>query len=122
MSFRQCVSEENDDQVRVVRPTVNITETACFALFRMVETSGPVDGNVAFISVKTRSAFHAATGTNSAKLEKSVKDRTVITDVIPALLSCKPVHVVRRYFAQEVDVFVGMELRHFKFGGWFRAL
>ena len=87
-----------------------------------METTSPVDGDVAFVSVEACSPFHTATGTDSTKLKKPVKYRTVVADIISTLLACKRVHVVGGYFPQEVDVFVGMELRHFKLGGRFGAL
>jgi hypothetical protein len=102
--------------------TVDITEATCFTLFRVVQASCPVDGDVALIPVQPRSALHAATCADPAELEKAVKDRTVVTNVISALLSDERVHIIRGHLGQEVDVFVGVELRHFVLGRGFCAL
>lgn len=78
----------------------------------MVETTGPVDGDVALVAVQTGGALHAAAGADAAELEQAVKDRAVISDIVLALLSHKGVHVVGRDLLQELDVLVGVELRH----------
>lgn len=49
--------------------TVDVAKTTSFALFRMVQTSGPVDCDVAFIAVEPCRAFHAAARADAAKFE-----------------------------------------------------
>ena len=88
----------------------------------MVKTARPVDCNVALLAVQPRSTFHTSTGADSAELEQTIKDWTIITNVIAALLFDVAVDVIRGDLLKEVDVFIGMELRHFVFGRWFRAL
>ena len=87
-----------------------------------MQTASPVDGNVAFLAVETRRALHAAACADAAELEQPIENRTVIPDVVLALLSHKGVHVVRRDSLQEFNVFVGMELRHLGRDGRLRAL
>lgn len=88
----------------------------------MMETTGPVDGNVALLAVKASGALHAAAGADAAKFKKAIKDGTVITDVELALLLLVGVHVVGGDLLQEVDVFVGVELGHLSAGSGFGAL
>ena len=62
-------------------PTVDITEATRFALLSVVETTSPVDCCFTFLPVETSSSFHAATGTDSTELEKTIKDGTVISNI-----------------------------------------
>jgi hypothetical protein len=87
-----------------------------------MQSTSPIDCDIALSSVQTRRALHGATSTDPAELEQAVKDGTVISDVVFALLFGEVVHVVRCDFVEELDIFVGVELRHFVLGGWFRAL
>jgi hypothetical protein len=105
-----------------IRLTVDVAEATSLALLGVMETSSPVDGDVAFAAVKTSCAFHAASGANTAEFEETVKDWTVIPDIILSLLFCIVLHVVRGDFLQEVDVLISMKLRHLMFICGFRAL
>jgi hypothetical protein len=78
----------------------------------MMKAASPVDGNVAFIAVEAGGALHAATSTDAAELEKTVKDGAVVTDIVLALLSHKGVHVVGGNFLQKLDVFIRVKLCH----------
>jgi hypothetical protein len=102
--------------------TVDIAETTSFALLCVVQSAGPVDRDIALPAVQTRRTLHGASRADSAKLEQAVKHRTIVADIVLALLLSKAVHVVGRDLVQELDVLVGVELRHFVLGGRFGAL
>ena len=102
--------------------TVNITETAGLALLGVVKTTSPVHGNIAFITVETRSAFHTSACADTAKLKEPIEYWTVITDIVPSLFFDLLVHVVGSNFCKEIDVFVGMKLCHLKLASRFGAL
>jgi len=102
--------------------TIHIAEATGFTLLCVMQPTGPVDSNVTFSAVQARCAFHGAASADATELEQTIKDRTVISDVVFALLPGEVVHVVGSYFVQEVDVFVRMELRHLVLRGWFRTL
>jgi hypothetical protein len=104
------------------RITIDIAETACFALLGMMKTSSPIDCYVAFATIETGSTLHASTRANTAELEESIEDRTIITNVIFALLLSERVHVVGRDLLKEVDVLVGVELSHLMACGRLGAL
>jgi hypothetical protein len=87
-----------------------------------MQSTSPVDCDIAFPSVQTRRPLHGASRADTAELEQAVKDRTIISDIVFALLFGEVVHVVWGDFVQELDVLVGVELRHFVLGGWFCAL
>jgi len=78
----------------------------------MMQTTSPVDSDVTFIAIKTRSALHTTSGTDTAKFEQTIKDGTVITDIVFALLFRKRVHIVGSDLGEEVDILVRMELGH----------
>lgn len=88
----------------------------------MVQSTGPVDSNVTFPAVQARCAFHGSASADATKLEQTIKDRTVITDVVFALLPGEVVHVVGSDLVQEVDVFVRVELSHLVLGSRLRTL
>lgn len=98
---------------RVVLCTVDVTETTGFALLGVVEATSPVDGDVALLAVEAGGALHAATGADATEFEEAVKDGTVVSDVVFALLLLIGVHVVGCDLLQEVDVLVRVELGHF---------
>lgn len=56
---------------RTVRLTVDVAETTCFTFNGVMKTSGSIDSDAALPTVQTSNASHAATGTNTAELEKS---------------------------------------------------
>lgn len=88
----------------------------------MVEATCPVHSNIAFVAVKPGSALHTTTSTNAAELEKPIEYRTIITDIVLALLLRICLHVVGRHFGKEIDILIGVELGHFEFRGGFRTL
>jgi hypothetical protein len=102
--------------------TVDITKTTSFALLCVMQSAGPVDRDIALPAVQTRRALHGASRADTAELEQAVKDGTVVSNVVLALLFGEAVHVVRRDLVQELDVLVGVELRHFVLGRGFGAL
>lgn len=88
----------------------------------MVQTTSPVDGDLAFAAIQSRSTFHTATSADSTEFEKTVKHRAIITNVVSALLLGKLVHIVGSDFRKEVDVLIRVELGHFVFRRGFRTL
>jgi hypothetical protein len=87
-----------------------------------MKTSSPIDCDVAFATVQTRCTLHATTRADTTELEESVKDRTIITNIVFPLLLGERVHIVGCDLLKEVDVLVGMELGHLMTGGRFGAL
>lgn len=108
-------------QHRRVR-TINVAETASLAFLCMVKTSCPIDGDITFLTVKASGTLHAPTSAYPAEFEKTIKDWTIISDVVLCLLSHEIVHVVRRDPSKELNVLVGVELRHLGDNRWFGAL
>lgn len=88
----------------------------------MMKTTSPIHSDVGFASIETSSPLHAASGADTAEFEESVKDRTIVTDIVLGLLFDIRIHVVWSDFVQEVDILIGMELTHFVLGGWLGTL
>jgi len=105
-----------------VRHTINVAEAASLALLRVMKAAGPVYSDVTLTSVQTRCPLHGAPSADAAELEETIKNRTIISNVVLVLLFREAVHVVRRHFMEEVDILVSMELRHFVFRGGLSAL
>lgn len=82
----------------VVCRTIDVAETASFALLGMVQTTSPIHRNVAFLSVQSSGAFHTAAGTDATELKEPVENRAVITDVVFALFAHVTVHIIRSDF------------------------
>lgn len=95
--------------------TVDVAETTGLAFLGVVQTTSPVDGDVALAAIQPCGALHAASSADSAELEQAVEDGTVVTDIVFALLFAKVVHVVGSDALQEIDVLVGVELGHLVF-------
>jgi hypothetical protein len=95
--------------------TIDVAKTASFALLRVMKPASPIDRDIALSSVQSRRALHGASRADAAKLEQTVKDRTVVSDVVLALLLGEAVHVIGGDLVQELDVLVRVELRHFVF-------
>ena len=87
-----------------------------------MKTSSPIDCDVAFATIQTRSTLHATTRANTTELEESVEYRTIITNVIFSLLFGERVHVVWCDLLEEVDVLICMELGHLMTSSRFGAL
>ncbi len=94
--------------------TVDVAEPAGLALLCVMQTSGPVDRDVTLATVETSGTLHAASCADAAELKQTVKDRTIVSDIVLPLLFRVVVHVVWRDSLEEVDVFVCVELGHFK--------
>jgi hypothetical protein len=88
----------------------------------VVKTTRPIDRNVALLAVEAGRTLHAAACADAAELEEAVKDWAVIADIVLGLLSHKGVHVVRRDLLEELDVLVGVKLRHLGRHSRLRAL
>lgn len=87
-----------------------------------METTSPIDSDVAFFAVQSCCAFHAATCTDAAKLEETIEDWAIVSDIVFGLFFRIPLHVIRRDLLEELDIFVCMELCHFVLGCRFCAL
>ena len=88
----------------------------------MVETSSPVNGDVAFAAIQTSSSLHTTTSADATELEKSVEHRAIVADIVFTLLFRERVHIVWRDLLKKVDVLICVELGHFMTGGRFCAL
>lgn len=78
----------------------------------MVQTTGPIDSNVTLLAVESCGAFHGPARTNATKFEKTIKDGTIITDIVLGLLAHIAVHVVWCNSSKKFYVFIGVELCH----------
>lgn len=87
-----------------------------------MKTTSPVDCDVAFTTVQSGGAFHAATGTDTAELEESIEYRTIVSNIEFSLLLGVRLHIVGRDLLQEINVLVGMELGHLITSSRFGAL
>lgn len=77
-----------------------------------MKAAGPIDGDVALLSVESRGTFHTSTSTDAAEFEEPIEDRAIITNIELSLFPLEVVHVLGTNLLEEVDVFVCMELRH----------
>lgn len=102
--------------------TIDVAETTGFALLGVMESTSPVDCDVAFASVEARSALHAPTSRDTTELEEAIKDGAIVADVEFALLFHEGVHIVWRDLLEKVDILVGMKLGHFMLCSWFGSL
>jgi hypothetical protein len=102
--------------------TVDVTKTTCFTLLCMMKTASPIDSDVAFTTVQARSTLHTATSADTTEFEQSVEDRTIISNIVLALLLSVCIHVVWCNLSEKVDVFVSVELGHLVLGSGFCAL
>jgi len=102
--------------------TVHVAKAASLALLCVVKTTSPIDRNVAFFPIETRSSLHAATSTDTAKLEESIKHRAVVADIVLALFAHEAIHIVWSHLLKKLNVLVRMKLRHLRGHGGFRAL
>lgn len=78
----------------------------------MVQAPSPIDSDVTFPTVQPRGAFHAPAGGDAAKVEKAIEDRRVEADIVLLKFLREKFHVIRCYLIQEVDIVVGVKLRH----------
>mmetsp|Transcript_30866 Transcript_30866/g.106707 ORF Transcript_30866/g.106707 Transcript_30866/m.106707 type:complete len:392 (+) Transcript_30866:254-1429(+) len=92
---------------------VDVTKTRSLRLFRVVEASRPIDGNVGIAGVELRRAVERGSRVHGAKLEDAVVDGAVrlLADVELLHLLQKRPNVVGRHALQKVDVVVGVESR-----------
>ena len=88
----------------------------------MMQPSRPIDGDIALAAIQPRRALHTAPRTDATELKQAIKHGTVIANIVLALLLGKTVHVVGGDPLQEVDVLVGVELRHLVLGGGLGAV
>jgi hypothetical protein len=72
-------------QKNFVNLTIHVAKATSFALFSVVQTTSPVDGDVTFVAIQTRRALHTATSADTAEFKETVEYRAIITDIVPAL-------------------------------------
>lgn len=116
----ELVSESRSGLSRAL--TVDVTETAGFALLRVMQSAGPIHSNVAFSSIETRRTLHGTSSADPTELKQAIKHWAIVSDIVFTLFLRKVVHIVWRDLVQKFDVFVRVELRHFVLGGWLCAL
>lgn len=102
--------------------TINVAEPTSLALFGMMKSSCPIDCDITFTTIETCGTLHTTPCADTTELKEAIKDWTVISHIETTLLLLIRLHIVRRHFIQEVNVLVGMELRHFKLGSRLRTL
>jgi hypothetical protein len=101
---------------------VDIAEPAGLDFLRMMQTSGPVYRNVAFLTIKTGCTLHASTNADPTEIKKIVKDWTIITNVKLGLLGAEVLQIFWRDSLQEIDIVVGVKLGHFQWSGCLGSL
>lgn len=92
--------------------TVKVAKSGCFALFGVMKTTSPIDGDVALSAVQSSRSLHTSTTGDTAELKESIKHRTIISNVILSLLLGELIHIVGSNFGQEINVLVRVELTH----------
>ena len=73
---------------------VDVAEATCFTFLCVMEASSPIDRDIRFLPVETCGTFHAAACTDPAKLEQTIKDGAVITNIEFLLFFDVRVHVI----------------------------
>lgn len=63
-----------------------------------MQSTRPIDSDIAFAPVQPSSTLHSTSCAYATKLEKSIKHRAVISNIVLTLLLCEVVHVVWRDF------------------------
>lgn len=92
--------------------TVDVAEATGLALLGVMQTTGPVDGDVALLAVESGGTLHGSARTDATEFEKAIEDGTIVADIVLSLLARITVHVVGRDPSKEINVFVGVELCH----------
>ena len=87
-----------------------------------MQTSGPINSHVAFLSVQPRCSLHTSSRADAAKLEEPIENGAVIPYIKAPLLFLVHLHVIGRHFAEKFDVLIRVKLSHFKAGGRFCSL
>ena len=114
--------QQDEAELMYFSPTINVTKPTGLALLSMMQSSCPVHCDITFTAVETRGTLHATPCTDTAELKEAIKDWTVVSHIETTLLLLIRLHIVGGYFIQEVNVLIGMELRHFKLGSGLRTL
>ena len=91
---------------------VNVAKSARFRLFGVVESSRPVDDNIALVAIESLCAPYRARRVDLAKLKEAIKYRAVLSDVEALKLAHVLVHVIRRHESQKVHIVISMKLGH----------
>jgi hypothetical protein len=107
-SVRQ--GHESNDTYGIL--TVDVAETASLALLCVMKSTGPIDSNVAFLTVEPGCTLHGAASTDTAELEQAIKHGAVVAHVVFSLFPHVVVHIVRGHLLEKVDVLVGVKLGH----------
>lgn len=63
-------------------PTIDITESRCLALLRVMQPTRPIDSDITLASVETGCTFHATTCADTTELEEAIEHGTVVADIV----------------------------------------
>jgi len=106
--------ERNTTQHKRNRRTVHIAKAGRLPLFRVVQPSGPIDGNVRLLPTQLHGTVHAGTRVQLAEFVEPVKDGT-----IGRFAGVEALHgggvlstIVGSNFGEKLDVIFRMELGH----------
>lgn len=80
----------------------------------MVQATGPIYGDVAFLAVQACSSLHRTTAANATEFKKTIKHWAIVSDVETSLLLAVILHVVWANFAEKIDVLISVKLGHFQ--------
>jgi hypothetical protein len=97
--------------------TIDVAEATRLTLLCVMKASSPIDGNVTFATVQTCCTLHATTRADAAKLEKSIEDWAIISDIELALFFRVALHIVWSDFLKKLNVFIRVKLGHLMFIG-----
>mmetsp|Transcript_441 Transcript_441/g.689 ORF Transcript_441/g.689 Transcript_441/m.689 type:complete len:359 (-) Transcript_441:54-1130(-) len=102
---------------------IDITKTARFGLFGVMQAPTPVDGHVALSLRQLNSAIEGSTGTEGTEFEDAIKDGTigVLAGIESLHLRVVLAQIVGTALFEKGQVFFGMKLRHFSHERWMGA-
>ena len=103
MIFEQFQNSEND--------VIDVTESTRLRLFRVMQSSGPIDGDISFLLVQLRSAGDRSARGQLTEFVQTVENWAITAHVKSAQLMIKVFHVFRTDRLEKMDVLVAVELR-----------
>jgi hypothetical protein len=110
------------DSNKSFQRTIDIAEATSFALLCMVQATGPIHCDVAFLAIKSGSTLHRPATTDAAEFKEAIEHRTIVSNVEASLLLTVILHVVGVDLAKEINVFIGVKLSHLQVRGRLCAL
>lgn len=97
---------------RTYDDVVDVAESGGLELLGVVESAGPVDGDVAVVVVEFHGALERGAGVHGAEVEEALEDGAVVSDVEVAEVFGVVLDVLRGDALQEVDVLFAVESTH----------